>query len=299
MLCRIAFRRLQLGRNVFHCGVRHGIALVRVACAFVAGFGTLILPGPTRAQSELSADQILLHVKSELRQTAVPPYVVYTLDRTDTHDGQFDMLNSYRLRIWCRTKDRVAMARRVFGTHDMGPLQFVNVVFDQPSDPGPPTDLLFSAAHWQQPAQVAESTLRVLASVRVDTNADYRSSLVDAGGSTYHLRLRPLRDAVHERVRDVWVDKSDFSLTRAIVYDHLYLGFDALPELFDLRYTVADGVRVISVIHAVSDDLTGSSGAPDYQSEFRFSDFAFPDSLPDWYFEPQSYRQHIAEAPSF
>jgi hypothetical protein len=58
-----------------------------------------------------------------------------------------DALNSSTRRIWCRTADNAALARRVVGSNVTGKAEFVVPAFDKPVDPGPPTaDLLEVAA---------------------------------------------------------------------------------------------------------------------------------------------------------
>ena len=54
--------------------------------------------------------------------------------------------------------------------------------------------------------------------------------------------------------------------------------------------------------------VTHIHGTPTYQADadylgrdatvdYDFNDITFPDSLPDWYFDPRSYADHAADAP--
>ena len=71
-------------------------------------------PLPTTVPASLTGDQILARVKQVFRAYPRPPYVAYTLVRRDRHNGFPDFENSYALKIWCRTADRSALARRAW-----------------------------------------------------------------------------------------------------------------------------------------------------------------------------------------
>ncbi|MBC5810946.1 MAG: hypothetical protein GIW95_08885 [Candidatus Eremiobacteraeota bacterium] len=66
--------------------------------------------------------------------------------------------------------------------------------------------------------------------------------------------------------------------------------------IFDVGMSALYGVPVVERIHSRSVPLRDGTG-PDAASDYRFADVSFPKSLPEWYFMPETYRAHIAEAP--
>jgi hypothetical protein len=120
-------------------------------------------PAPSTAPP--TGDQIFARVKSVFRSYPRTPYVAYTLVRRDWHNGEPDLENSYTLKIWCRTADRSALARRVWRGKAYGDLQNITVMFDREVDPGPPTADMFEkrlfgavAARRDRPSPVPDAS---------------------------------------------------------------------------------------------------------------------------------------------
>jgi hypothetical protein len=286
--------------------------LVAVAVAFACAAQS---PAPTPLP--LTGDQILARAKAVFRAYARPPFVAYTLVRRDQHNGTPDFENSYTLKVWCRTADRSALARRAWRGKAYGDLQNITVMFDKAIDPGPPTADMFekrlfgavsarrdetsAAASSGVPANAAgaevpspaETTLPEIGRVSA-LDGDYRAVRVARDGDLIHLWLVPRSDPDRNRLDEIWVDARTYDLRRAIVRDHLYLGLSgqSIEDEFDVRFTPGPGgLPLISAIH-------GQTQYDQFVTDYKFEDITFPASLPDWYFTPKQYGLHRSDAPA-
>ncbi len=280
---------MSLGRTLAALGVA-------VACAAQA---------PGDGASAFTPDQIFARVKAAFRAHVRPPFVTYTLVRRDRRDGAPDFPNSYTLKIWCRTADRSALARRAWRGTAYGDLEHITVMFDREVDPGPPTaDMfekrLFGAASPARPSAAGAASPEPVTTElpeigRVSAlDGDYRATRARTEGDALHVWLQPRSDPDRNRLDEIWVDARTFELRRALVRDHLYLspGGAALDEEFDVRFTPGPGdLPLITSIHGGTRD-----GA--FETEYTFEDVRFPASLPDWYFTPKLYGLHRADAPA-
>jgi len=274
-------------------------ALLCIA-ALVALTGAL--PETPTPAAPVNAQIILGRVRAGFHAQPRPPYVVYTLIRRDKLNGAPDFYNSYNLRIWCRTSDRGALSRRIVDNR-AGDMDFIRPEFDKPIDPGPPTADVFEALASRRidatPAPDA-SAAPVIASVAVLIEFDYFANYAGIDGHDYHLKLTPKRDPERNRLTDVYVDRESYVLTRAVAHDHLFVEGAAIPERFEVDFGTLEGVPVITEIHGRTDygAMTYDRGStPFHEIDYRFTNVAFPATLPDWYFDPKSYGAHRAEAP--
>jgi len=245
-----------------------------------------------------SGEATFLAAKAAFVAHERPPYVVYTLERRDRRGGMPDFENSYDLRIWCRTKDRAAVSRRMFGDRIVGPPEFLVPAFDEVVDPGPPTANMFEDALFAPPAPAAtavpdESPLPTIGGVRTVYDRQYRVTGFRRSGDQWEIDLAPRRDPQRNRIEAIWVDAATLAVRRMRVRDHLYLSFSAevLDDEFDVRFTERDGLPMISAIH-------GHTPLEPYETDYTFRDVAFPRTLPDWYFHPEQYGQHRGDPPS-
>jgi hypothetical protein len=245
-----------------------------------------------------SGEQILLRAKTVFRAHVRPPYVTYTLERRDRAGGLPDLENSYELKVWCRSADRNALTRRAWRGAAYGDLVNETVAFDGYVDPGPPDADIFERALFArgspEPSPLPEvSQPPLIGAVTVSHDYDYRVTRTTRDGDTWHLTLVPRRDEARNRIDDLWVDATTYEIRRMRVRDHLYLDFtgQSLPDEFDVRFTERDGLPMIATIH-------GETAFDAYQTDYTFHDIAFPATLPPWYFEPKTYGQHRADAPS-
>jgi hypothetical protein len=258
----------------------------------------------------LTGDQILARAKAVFRAYPRPPFIAYTLVRRDQHNGAPDFQNSYTYKVWCRTADRSALARKAWKGKAYGDLENVTVMFDKAVDPGPPTADMFEkrlfgapgARRDASPAPAATSdalaagapaTLPEIGRVGA-RDADYRVVRVAREGDLIHLWLDPRADAERNRIDEMWVDARTYDLRRARVRDHLYFRDtgQSLGEDFDVQLTPGPGgLPLITSIH-------GKTKYDQYETDYTFRDVTFPAELPAWYFEPKEYGAHRADAPA-
>jgi hypothetical protein len=272
----------------------------RVLAALAVAFAC----GAQSAEAPLTGDQILARVKAVFRSYPRPPYVAYTLVRRDHHNGEIDFANSYTLKIWCRSSDRSALTRRVWKGKAYGELENITVMFDKAVDPGPPTADMFEKRLFgtdsarrdpEPPAAPSGDPATPLPEIgRVSArDGDYRAVRVARDGALIHLWLVPKSDPERNRLDEIWVDASTYDVRRALVRDHLYLGFtgQSLDDEFDVRFTPGlGGLPLIASIH-------GRTDGDRYETDYTFKDVTFPAELPDWYFAPKQYGMHRADAP--
>jgi len=271
-------------------------------------------PAPTASPVPLpSPERLLYAIRRQFRSHRPPPaYVTYTLVRKQTlDDGYPDLLNSYTYHIWCRTTDRAALGRRVYRGSSRGTLEFLRPSFNEPWDPGPPTADLFEAAPAHPHTNPREfvptpeptgSLPPTIASVTVMGEFDYRVTRVADEGDEIHVSLQPRRDPDRNRLRELYVDRKTLELKEVIATDKLYDegsgGRHVYPMLFTVSLVWMNNMPIVTHIHGTptyqtDSDYLGRDATVDYD----FNDITFPASLPDWYFDPRSYAQHVADAP--
>ncbi len=245
-----------------------------------------------------SGEQILAYAKQAFRSHVRPAYVSYLVERRDRVGGLPDLENSYDLKVWCRTSDRDALMRKAWNGKAYGELINDTVAFDGYVDPGPPTaDIFERALYVRAPLRATPAPdateLPTIGTVTTVGEYDYRVTRLQREGALWHLSLSALRDLQRNRIEQLWVNATTYDVTRMFVRDHLYLGLtgQSLPDEFDVRFTMRDGLPLISAIHGVT-------FPPTYQTDYVFRDVTFPETLPAWYFEPKTYREHRGEAPA-
>ncbi len=273
-----------------------------LALAAVAPGAPAALASP---QSELDGDKLFARAKRFFRVQAKPAFTVYSIERKSKLDGFSDGLNSYTLRVWYRASDGAAMSRRI-DTDPMGNLQFIRPLFNGAIDPGPPAADIFAlpllvGPGSASPAADGSSTPlpvigRVLATGEYDYKVTRAVSETMGKDTVYHLYLEPRRDPDRNRLREIWIDADTALLRRALANDRLYLdNKQILPNLFDIVYGPVGSQWGIAQIDGRSrlDDGTHDT------VHYRFYDVVYPTTLPEWYFEPTHYREHIRNAPIF
>jgi hypothetical protein len=261
-----------------------------------------------------SPDKLLFAIRRQFRShRPPPPYVTYTLVRKQTlDDGYPDLLNTYTYHIWCRTLDRAALGRRVYRGSSRGTLEFLRPSFNEPWDPGPPTADLFEPAPLHPhtnprtfvptPEPTAGNLPLTIASVTVLGEFDYRVTRVAVEGDEIHVTLSPRRDPDRNRLRELYVDAKTLELKEVVATDKLFEednGNHIYPMLFTVTLGWMHQMPIVTHIHGTPTyqrdaDYLGRDATVDYD----FNDITFPDSLPDWYFDPRDYAQHVSDAPS-
>lgn len=227
----------------------------------------------------------------------LPPYEIYTIKREQrTVEGMPDFEWTYEYRVWCRTEDSAAMGRRIFAGRP-GALEFMRPAFDEARDPGPVTADLFELSAPRPRVQVPPpGGIPLIGSVNAAYEAEYVPLSLDLADGQYHMRLRPLRDPRRNRVRELWIDAQTYAIHRAVVTDRLFiLGGPVFEGTDTIDMDSVDGIPVITHVHSrtVFDAVSGDGLDVDY----TFSGIAFARALPDWYFQPSTYGEHLAQAP--
>jgi hypothetical protein len=291
------------------------IALIGLAIAVQPSHAATRTPSPITTPIPLPSPERLLYlIRRQFRSHRPPPqYVTYTLIRKQTlDDGYPDLLNSYTYHIWCRTTDRAALGRRVYRGSSRGTLEFLRPSFNEPWDPGPPTADLFEPAPIHPHTSprdfvpTPEPTGNLPLTIAVVTalgEFDYRVTRVANEGNQIHVSLQARRDPDRNRLRELYVDAKTLELQEVIATDKLYDEGDSGKHVYPMLFTVTLGwmhnMPIVTHIHGTPTyqtdaDYLGIDATVDYD----FTDITFPNALPDWYFDPRTYAQHVADAPS-
>jgi hypothetical protein len=260
------------------------------------------VPSPS-GEPTPSPQRLLGLIRLQFRSHRPPPDLeTYTVTRSQKATNGFpDFANSYTKHVWVRNLDRAALTRLVFRDDARGPLTFDRPAFNEARDPGPPTADVFEPAP-ARPHPVEEvptpepryTPLPVIGGVRAIFESDYRVDSVEVEGDELHLHIFPVRDVDRNRLRDVFCDKKTYELRKLIATDKLFVEKGPVyPVTFTITMGVVQGVPVVTDIHGV----VGGGYADDGKDvDFKFTDIAFPKTLPDWYFNPRTYASHANDA---
>jgi hypothetical protein len=143
-----------------------------------------------------------------------------------------------------------------------------------------------------EPAEPAPqaSPLRVIADVVAVAPPPYR--IVDLGDTTidarpvYHLGLDPIRDPPHNLLRQMWIDKTTFLPVRYVAVRTV----ESPSQDYSYPVTV-DSAEVDGCL--VNVDADGESRVG--RAKWRVFAISFPDSEPDWVFDPAQWPRHNGE----
>jgi hypothetical protein len=249
----------------------------------------------TPALPSLSADEILERTEAALRANPDPPFIYYRMHEIFIHHGrrfEFDY------QVWYRSDGKGLMQNLVpnrDGTHE--------TFFGYPFPSAPDNNILLYATPppvSPPPPPVGSplpgvSNAPVLASQTVKADRYYSVRLAGTewyhGHAVYHLLLHALQDEQHHPWTALWVDGHSFEVWKAHA--------DATGRAGPLTGRVVADVEFAPVgnywlVQRASADAEGHvvifSDSGHY--EYYFSDFAFPNTLPDWYFDPTAFARH-------
>lgn len=270
-------------------------------------------PTPTRAKplptvgngpmTQRQMDAVLQRIRDVFRShRPVPPYETYTISRFQTTtQGYTDYANTYSKHVWVRTSDDAAMQRQIERGGARGAMEFLHPLFNAAEDPGPPTADVFAQAPVRIGAQTPEPTvsaspLAVIATVHQVVESQYKVTAVRVEGDLIHVSVVPFYDVDRNRLREIYVNKKTYELERMIATDKLFIeGGPVYPVRFYALFGMVDGIPVVTTIHG---EVGGGYNQDGQTVEYHFTNIQFPKSLPDWYFDPRSYAQHLNEAPT-
>jgi hypothetical protein len=268
-----------------------------IAAAGIIALSAAIVAADPPAQPD--ALTILDNAESVARGNPDPPYIVYDMHEIFIHHGrQF----TYDYHVWYRTSDGKGLMQNVVADRRGQHEQHFGVPFPFPPDmnfllyatppptPAPPVIAIPSPASGRTPPP--------LISIQpVRANRYYSITLVGVedyeGRSVYHLGFTPLPNVSQKDhpLRDLWVDTQSFQVWKAHA--------DAAGSLGPLtgeiggtaEFQPVNGNWLMSHVTAFGKGhafIISDSG----QYEYYFSGFDFPNTLPDWYFDPDLFRHH-------
>lgn len=277
------------------------VAVVAVLAALGRGAdgGPAIAAVPTPLPSP---DDLLADIRNRFRShRPPPPFETYVISRKQfTNYGYPDYNDTYTDHVWYRSSDHAALERRETQLGDIGPLRFERPVFNQATDPGPPTADVFEPAPLHTPAATFVPTPEAslpptLATVHVRGEFDYRVTSVEREGDELHLKLQPRRQPDRNRLRELWVDANTLELRKLVATDKLFIqGGPVYPVLFTVNFKMFEGIPVITTIHGV---VYGGYDGDGQTVDYAFTNLGFPRDLPTWYFDARDYAQHQNDAP--
>jgi hypothetical protein len=273
-----------------------------VAVAVPAPRGGVVHAATAAPTALPSPEDLLAAVRRQFRShRPPPPFEVYSISRKQmTNYGYPDYVNTYTDQVWYRSSDHAALERALSTLGDVGPMTFQRPLFNQATDPGPPTADVFEPAplHTLAPDFVPTpeaSEPPTIAVVRAKAEFDYRVTNVQREGSELHLSLQPRRTPERNRLRELWVDANTLDLIKLVATDKLFIqGGPVYPVMFTVNFAMLQGIPVITHIHGV---VYGGYDGDGQTVDYDFKGTYFPQSLPDWYFNARQYAQHQGEAP--
>src|ERR1700694_1505517 len=286
------------------------IALMALALAFIGGPGTAASgaqPAPTASSSprpsptprpleSLTPDQILSRTENTLRHNPDPTYIAYTMNEIFVHHGR---RHEYTYHVWYRNDGQglmqsAAPGRR--GRHE--------TFFGYPFPSAPDNNILLYAtpapfspapAPIGSPPAGSSTNPQLLTHESVHGNRYYVVTLAGLedyhGHQVYHLTLRAVRDERQHPWRDLWVDTQSYQVWKA----HADAGGSVGPLS---GHAVADvGFAPVGTFWVGGQANARGRGRFGFISdsghyEYYFSDFSFPMTLPDWYFDEAAFDRH-------
>lgn len=260
-------------------------------------------PSPTRTQlrkptptplESLTPDEILERTEGTLRANPDPPYIYYKMHEVFVHHGRsYD----FDYQIWYRN-DGKGLMQNVVTRRDGSHEQFFGYPF--PSAPDNNILLYATPAPVTTPPPPAGSpqpgvTAPIIAAQHVVGDRYYLVSLAglenDDGHQVYHLLLRPLADPQKHPWTDLWVDTQSYEVWKAHADATGRAGPLTGRAVVDVQFAPIGNFWVVKQASADAQGriaIFSDSG----HYEYYFSDFGFPNTLPDWYFDEAAFRQH-------
>jgi hypothetical protein len=254
-----------------------------------------------------SPQRVLGLIRAQFRShRPPPPFVSYTITRAQkTNQGYPDVVDSYTYHIWCRTRDRAAMGRKVFRDNYEYPPEFMRPAFNEPRDPGPPTADVFEPAP-VRPRPISEvptpepanDATQVIGRISTIIESDYRVTALEHEGPLLHLTIEPIRDIERNRLRQIYADAATLDVTKLVATDKLFDSGSGKGQVYGVTFTIVmgtvDGHPVVTDIHGRVGDGYAGDGV---DVDFTFRDIKFPATMPDWYFNSRLYGQHSNDIP--
>jgi hypothetical protein len=270
--------------------------------AALAVTGTAVARANEAPDRSSRAEAILARARATFRTRESRPFVVYTIVREERDAGAVVPAGTYTERVWFRSRDGAALARRMANGVVVGPMIAERPTLDGDVDPGPPTADIFelgAPSALATPVAADGAGGRVLAAITVRGEFDYRVTENGEEDGAVRLRLEPRREPERNRLREVWVDAQTAVVRRFAMRDRIYFASrtSGVPDTFEFREGSAEGAPAIVSVASIANGSVATDASASPSVHYRFEDVTFPASLPDWYFEAYTYAKHVGEAP--
>jgi hypothetical protein len=251
-------------------------------------------PIPTPKES-LTPDEILSRAEATLRANPDPPYITYKMHEIFVHHGK---THDYNYQVWYRSDGKGLMQNLAPGRRGRN-----ETFFGYPFPSAPDNNILLYATPAPTTAPPppvgtpAPGSTHVPVVEQVHASGD-RYYVVSYAGlesyenhPVYHLTLRAVIDPNKHPWRDLWVDTTTFQVWKAHAdaggssgplsgHAVAYVEFAPIGNFWMVKQATADGEGRFGFI----------SDSAHY--EYYFSDFGFPNTLPDWYFDEAQFDKH-------
>ena len=246
---------------------------------------------------DLSADQIMINAEKATRNHDKPRFITYQMHEIFVHHWQREV---YDYRVWYRAdgkglmqnlnKNRWGQTETYFGypfpsSPDNDILLYATP--DPQSTPPPPSSPVPLPSGASPPPIISHEPVvgDRYYSVKLAGVEDYH------GKPVYHLLLKPIRDERAHPWKELWVDTTTFDVWKAHAHASGSKGvaqgtldavveFERVGNYWLVSNAVGDGELHMGPL--------GDSG----HYEYTFSDFGFPQSVPDWYFDAKAFKNH-------
>ena len=272
------------------------LSIVAAATAMAIGLAAVV--AESASPPALDALTVLRNAENVARANPDPNYTVYDMHEIFIHHGHQFM---YDYHVWYRADGKGLMQNDATdrnGHHEQHfgyPFPFapdINILLY--ATPAPTVAPLVIVT----PSPGASSTAPPLIGVQAVTASRYYTvDLVGIedyqGHPVYHLGLTPLAgvDEKSHPWKDLWVDTATFEVWKA----HARASGSSGPLTGVIEGTAefqpVNGYWLLSHVTGYGEGhiaFISDSG----QYEYFFSGFDFPNSLPDWYFDPALFRHH-------
>lgn len=242
---------------------------------------------------------ILRRAEAVARANPDPQYIVYNMHEIFIHHGK---QYTYDYHVWYRS-DGKGLMQNALPNRRGGHEQFFGYPFPFAPDINillyatPAPTLAPPVIALPSPGPGGKSPPPLISVQAVTANRYYSVALVGLedyqGHSVYHLSLTP-QPTVKEKDhpwKDLWVDSQTFEVWKAHADASGSLGILTGEIGGTAEFQPVNGYWLLSHVtgygkgHAV---IISDSG----QYEYYFSGFDFPNTLPDWYFDPEQFRHH-------
>jgi hypothetical protein len=242
----------------------------------------------------------------------LPPFLSYETDATFARKGK---IKAERYRVVLRTadgksyvtpvpdspRDRLDTRPRVQDAPPyLSPFNTFGLIERKAGEKSSRSEAPGTPVLGEPPPAPAASGPPVIGSVTV-TARPYEISLLGiealGGRNVYHLALRPLRDPVHRRLRELFVATDTYRLERAVIQAYGAAGPLHTRPLVTIDYAPAGDAQAIVRI-SVDVTLRAFFFAYGGHGEYRAENLATPEEAPDWMFDAALLAEHLRPVPS-